>query len=420
MPQLPAALKRLSNLVTTTIAAQKNAQQPAAQGWPIGVDFGTSAMKVMGVQSGDQPLLLGAGLVETPEELRGDAKKRLSFQIKALPELLGKLNLKSKRIACAIPAWATVCKHLQLVKADAAGIAEQVAALAPIQLQCEPSAISYKFIEITPTGAAKPEVIVMAVSRELIATIMKSLRDAKLDPVGMHSEFTAQLASFDCLHRRDGDENINTLYLDMGHGTTCVSISHGKQLAFARVVDIGGAAINETLAQQLKCSVAEACERRWSEMSSLTTRPARMIAEGDLRSLGTVSNNIDIDRRSVGTSPSGLSEFLHLLPEAEVSGNSALRESLDTLTDEVKMCLRFHASQFPQRKVSRVVFTGGEAMHHGVCQQIALALKLPGHVADPFTRLTRNESTKFVHVESTRAQPGWVVALGACVSPTDL
>jgi type IV pilus assembly protein PilM len=426
LPKIPAAFKRLQDLikggVATRAAEGASSAAAAALGWPIGVDFGTSTLKVLHLQRGDQPILLAAGMVNTPDELYSDSKKRLAFQVKALPELLHKMGAKTKRIACAIPAWATVCKHLQLNKADANGIAEQVAMMAPMQLQCDPESISYKFIEITPTGAPKPEVIVMAVSRELIRTLMQSLRENKLEPVGMHSEFTAELACFDCLHRREGDENLNTIYLDMGHSTTCVCISHGKQLAFARVVDIGGASINESLAEQLGCSVKEAQERRWKEMSTLTSRPTRMSAGNELRSLSTPPppTNADIDRRA-GATPAGLSEFLHLLPEVEISGGkSGLREALETLTDEVRMCLRFHATQFPQRKVSRVVFTGGEAMHHGVCQQIAQTLKLPGHVADPFTRLTRNEATKLIHVDAGRAQPGWVVALGACVSPTDL
>jgi Tfp pilus assembly PilM family ATPase len=370
------------------------------------------------VQSGDQPTLLAAAQVATPDELRSDPHKRLEHQAKSLPGLLAKMGVKSKRIACAIPSWATVCKHMQLTKADPAGIAQQVAALTPLQLQCDPSAIRYKYIEITPPGAAKPEVIVMAVSNELIQLLMRWLREGKLEPVGMHTEFAALLGCFDCLHRRTGDENINTLYLDIGQATTCVGISHGKQLAFARVVDIGGGAINESLAQQLSCTTAQAAEKRRTEMATLDSRGVRM--GSDLRSIPSATpTNIDIDRRA-GATPAGLSEYLHALPEAQGTAPPALREALETLTDEVRMCVRFHAAQFSQHKISRIVFTGGEAMHHGACQHIAAALKIPGHVADPFARLAGRDTAQIIGIDMQRAQPGWVVALGACSLLTDL
>ncbi len=429
---LPGALKGFRSLMKAGRAlAAGQAKGAAPVGFPIGLDFGTGSLKALYLQPGDAPSLGGAASIETPEELRSDAVKRLAFQTRALPALIKKLGAKTRRVTCAIPSWATVCKHLQLTKCDSAsGLADQVLQQIPAALNCDPSTISFKFLEITPPGSFKPEVIVMAVSRDLVTMLMTAVRDAKLEPVGMHSEFMAILGAFDYVHRRAGDEDTNTLYLDIGYGTTCVAISHGRQLAFARVIDLGGGSIDEALSRELSCSRNDAHAQR------LCTAPgagaATMAAQGDPRRLAVAGAdyNVEIDRRT-GNATAGLLDPMHmsLLTESTRVGPD-LTESLETLTDEVKMCLRFHAGQFPQRKVQRLIFVGGESSDRGLCLHISKVLKLQAYIADPFGRFHKvngpgdmgpgGAPSSTVHVDLTRPQPGWAVAMGLCVCPTDL
>lgn len=430
---LSGSFKGFTSLIRAgqALATSSSKPSPAQLGFPVGIDFGSGSLKVLHLQSGEMPSLAAAASVETPDELRHDASKRLAFQTQALPGLIRKMGLKSRRVACAIPAWATVCKHMQLTRTESpGGLAEQVLAQIPSALSCDASTISYKFLEITAQGSAKPEVIIIAVSRELVSLLMGAIRDAKLEPVGMHSEFAAVLGAFDYVHRRLGDEETNTLYLDIGYGTTSVAISHGRQLAFARVIDVGGGAIDEALAQQLGCSANDAHTHRLANCDGVPA--ASMAAQADPRRIGKVPEllNVDIDRRGA-TPPLGLSEPIHTfaLREADATG-ADLTESLETLTDEVKMCLRFHAGQFPARKVQRIIFVGGESRDRSMCQQVARTLKIPAYIADPFGRFTkpaqaaaantRSNLAHSVQIDLTRPQPGWAVALGLCVCPTDL
>jgi len=419
---LPAAFRHLTSLAKMGRALAPNAKTPmnmgAALGLPIGIDFGTGSMKVLQVNPGEPPTLVTAAAIETPEDIIADPLKRLEFQVAALPGLVKEAGFKGKRAVCAIPAWATVCKHMQLSRADGATIDTLVAQQIPLQMSCDPSQIVYRFLEVTPPTAAKPEVIVMAVSRELVTQFMGAIRACKLDPVGMHSEFAAALHAFDYIHKRDGDVLVNTLYLDIGQGTTGVAISHGKQLAFARVIDLGGASLDAQLAGQLGCTAKEARTRRWELNDGVAPAAMTMAAKSDPRSMSDI--DALIDRRRAGVMP-GLSagvlsqEPVSLCPEA-----GDLSESMDILSDEVRMCLRFHAGQFPDKKVERVVFIGGESRHRGLCQHIAKSLKLPAHMADPLARIARTGKEPLLGVDITRPQPGWVVAMGLCLAPTDL
>lgn len=398
---------------------QGSKQTPQSTDLPIAIDFGSSCVKILQLQAGDSPSLIGAASAEVPEELRTEALKRLEYQFKALPRLVKAAGLKGRRAVCAIPAWATVCKHFQLAKSAEMSLEQLVEMQIPSQLNCDPTQISYRVLEVTPPNASKPEVIVMAVSKDLVKKLMGAITASKLDPVGMHSEFIAMLHAFDYLHKRETDVNVNTLYLDIGMATTCVAISHGKKLAFARVIELGGYSLDEQLSRQLNCTVKEARKRRW-ELNEGTAPavPLSMAAKSSTRNLEDL--NAIIDRRE-GTAPPGLGSAVNSMEHVDMCPPECdLSESIDILTDEVRMCLRFHWAQFPDKKVERVIFVGGEARHRGLCQQIAKALKLPAQVADPFSRICRTGKEGLCEIDITKPQPGWAVALGLCLAPTDL
>jgi len=418
--QLPAALRGLSSLMkagqslATGKTQRANQNVNAALGLPIGVDFGTGSLKVLQVAAGEPLSLVGAGCAETPEEVRADPVARLDFQAKALVALVKAGGYKNKRTVCAIPAWATVCKHMQLAKVEGMTLSEQINQQLPLQMNCDASSVVHRHLDVTPPGSSKPEVIVLAVSRELISRLMQIIKEAKLEPVGMHSEFLASLAAYDHIHRRAHDAATNTLYLDIGAGTTTVAISHGKTLAFVRSIDMGGASIDAMLATALGCPVAEARRRRWESNDTVEGSSVRTMAERAEPRAG------DAPERRQGQSS---------LPGLVMPGDSAasgqvdgvyLGESMDILADEVRMCLRFHAAQFPSHKVERLIFLGGESRNKLVCQHVAKAVRLEGQVADPFSRIARNGTESVTGVDLSVPQPAWAVALGLCLSPTDL
>ncbi|MDP1660660.1 MAG: hypothetical protein Q8L55_01990, partial [Phycisphaerales bacterium] len=97
-----------------------------------------------------------------------------------------------------------------------------------------------------------------------------------------------------------------------------------------------------------------------------------------------------------------------------------LTEPLRALTDEIALCVRYYETLFPQRKVHRTIFVGGESRHVALCQHIARMLKTPAHAADPLARIARTGTEPVVGVDMSKAQPGWAVPMGLLMAPTDL
>ncbi|MFA6045835.1 MAG: hypothetical protein WC718_12700, partial [Phycisphaerales bacterium] len=175
-------LGALSAKLQTSVGAQN-------LGLPVAVDFGAGNLKVLQLAEGDPPTLVAASSLETPAELHADPRKRLEFQLAALPKLIRQGGFKGRRVVCSIPAWATLCKQIQLPKSDPAALAETVEALLPQQFNCEPGALVHRFYEVGQEKSGKIEIVVLATPRDVVEQIVRGLAANKFEPVGLQSEF---------------------------------------------------------------------------------------------------------------------------------------------------------------------------------------------------------------------------------------
>jgi Tfp pilus assembly PilM family ATPase len=407
---------------------------------PIAIDFGVSSLKILQIEGGDAPTLIAAAQAEVPDSLRDDAGKRFAFQFQALPKALRAAGFKGRRAVCAIPAAHMFCKHMQFAKAEGAELKAQVESAVPQHLECMPDTLIYRHVFVEgaapPGGASKIEVICLAAARDLVARMMQAVRDAKLECVGMHPECTATLAAFAHVNRRAEDVNLGTLYLDLAHGTTKVSIGHGTNLVFAKTIPMAGRELDHAVARTLELEISEARARRLAS-AELVAMPAptpktpgaaglAMLATAGTRAGGAAALEaegatlVQEDRRT-GMTPPGFSTDVRLQPESRPIGpDFDLTDQLEILTDEIAGCMRYYESIFPGRRVQRAIFVGGESRHRGLCQQIAKRLRLQTQVADPLARMARTGQEPCAGVDFSQSQPGWAVPFGLSLCPTDL
>lgn len=408
-------------------------------GLPIAIDFGASSLKILQIASGDPPTLVSAACIDTPEDLLANHAKRLAFQIEALPNLIRAGGFKGRRAVCGIPAGHTIVKHMQAVKTPGIALGETVEQGLCMQLGCAQGSVLVRHFEVDVSRVgsnAKSEVICIAAARDLVTGLMKAIKDAKLEPVGIHSEPIATLRAFEHINRRGEDQHTATLYLDIGAQTTNLTIGHADQLVFARKIDFGGHLLDEAIDRQSGCGIAAARQRRL-EADIICPAPPAPSSEPptDPRDDEPAPGSTGIpaldalvkserqpseapvaeDRREGRPAP-GLTPDVLEQPSATLD----LAEPVEILTDEIAMCLRYHASLFPDVPLGRAIFLGGEARHLALCQHVARAVRLPAQAADPMARVTRTGSERVVGVDFSHPQPGWSVALGLCLSPTDL
>lgn len=393
-----------------------------AFGAPIGIDFGTGSLKVLQLGGEAPHSVVAAGQVETPANLLANPRKRFEFQLEALPKLVSKLPLKGRRAVCSIPVPMTFCKHAQFPRQDGMPVEVLADTMLSEQLGRDASTLIRRLIEVPTPGRVsnKHEYICIATGREIVDKLMKALKAAKLEVVGIHCECEAALRAFDQVNRRTSDPHTATLYLDIGAGNTQCFIGHGPDLVFARTVDIGGFSLDTSLAKDLACSVEQAHKSRLA-MADLTTRlpaPAPAVAA---QPRDTEDGGVMVaQERRADEGAEGETINTHDAPPMTAPSNHALRETLEILTDETGMGIRYHDAMFPEMRVSEIVFIGGESRHRGLCQHMAKALRIPAKASDPFARIERASAGAVVGFDPEQPQPGWAVPIGLCQSPTDL
>lgn len=411
-------------------------------GLPIAIDFGAGSLKILQVQNGEPPSLVAAACVPTPDDLLGDPAKRLVFQLEALPKLVKSAGVKGRRAVCGIPAARAYCKHMQFQVEAGAKVANLVKVALPAQMGVDASQLVFRHVEVGPIARTnKTEVICMAAGRDMVERLMRVVKDCKLDPVGMHLEYMAALRAFDSITRREEDQRVTSLYLDIGAGATKVVMAHGREMVFARAIDLGGRHLDMAVSKQLKIELSEARAHRLAMaevvgVKSLapartetavngTAKTASVVRHGRGEDASPVAPRTEatavMEDRRHGALPAGFTPELTKREQLPFEPPKAdLSEPLEILTDEIAMCLRYHESVFPERRVDRAVFIGGEARHLGLCQHIARTLRLPAQVADPMAGVARTGQEQTPGVDFKQTQPGWAMTLGLCLCPTDL
>ena len=237
----------------------------SAQASPIAIDFGSSSVKLLQIGNGDSPSLVAAAELPIPDELRQDQAELLNFYAREIPRVLKQGKFRGKRVVSAIPSGQTLVQHMQIAALGGANIDDVVKGQLQVQMGCSPRSIVVRSLEVANVhrgGDAQKEIICFAVSRDTVMRYVNLLKQCRLEPVGMHTETMAMVRAFDHLNRRAEDTASTTLYVDLGWSGTLVAVGHGRNIRFARYIQIGGRNFDQAICEALNCSPEDAREYR--------------------------------------------------------------------------------------------------------------------------------------------------------------
>jgi Tfp pilus assembly PilM family ATPase len=408
---------------------------------PIAIDFGSTSLKLLQTSGEGKPSLVSALEMPVPEQIRLAPMKLFQFYEKALPNALSSGRFKGKRVVVAVPSSQTYIQHMQLLPADGVKLDDLVKGQLQVQLNCTPDSVVVRTVdvaEVNRDGQARREVICFAISRENVMRYVSLFRKFKLETVGVHTQAMAMVRAFDHLNRREEDAEVTTLYVEMGWSGTRVAITHGRQIVFARLIQIGGRHFDQHIASSLHCDLSHARTLRLTIENDADFQPvpdrAGVAAEMDgMGVLGAVVGEAEGGGMAVGETPATTAadrrtgsvprELQQSVPAGVAPTHLKdvdLTELLDTITDEFSMCLRYHQGLFPDRRLNRVIFVGGESRQAWLCQHLVRALRVPARLGDPLARLRGMDAKRAAGIDLDSPQPGWAVACGLCTAHNDL
>jgi len=387
---------------------------------PIAMDIGTESIKLLQVEpraatgnasdkntpASDGHRLVAAACETIPEEVRKIPAERDAFIGEAIKKLLNE-GFRGKQVVTCLPSAHMAVQHLRMVKMNNDELTKAIPFEAAGKLPFDPNRALIRHTiagDIYSGGEAKQEVIIMAAPREQVDRHLNILSKAKLEVVGIHTEPNALIECFAHLFRRKGDENVTTMFVDIGASASHVAIAQGKNLAFAKHIPIGGDLLNKKVADALGCEPKKARELRVIA-SHHQAQASRLPA-------GVVGINADANTHPLGKQNAPAAAPPGAMNDDTIKRiNTAMADSLDTLASDLVMCSRYFETIFPGRVVDRVIFIGGESRHVAMCQRVAKAVGLPATLGDPLARLMKDGVTQ-TRVDLRQPQPGWAIAVG--------
>ena len=397
----------------------------SSQHSPIAIDFGASSLKMLQVSTEERPSVVAAAEVEVPDEVRLQPQQRLEFYAQQVPKLLKAGGFKGKRVVCAVPGAQTLIQHMQLSGVDDSNRTDAARMELSNQHGCNPDGVVVRALNVTEVhrqGQSRNEVICLAITRETVMRFVEMLNRCKLEAAGVHTQPLSMVRAFDHLNRRKSDEDVTTLYLDLSWSGTSAVITHGREIVFARYIPIGGRKFDEQLSDTLNCDAAGARAHRLSLLDDPNKTPvtsAEMSQSASAEGAGGSATAVATERRQ-GQVPPELQHSVEPTPAPSQTSQVDFGELLDTLVDELSMCLRYHNGLFPQRKVDRVILLGGESRQPWLCQRLVKGLRIAAQLGDPLARYTTGELPDTPGLLLGQPQPGWATACGLCAMPTDL
>ncbi|MBT8484281.1 MAG: pilus assembly protein PilM [Phycisphaerales bacterium] len=405
---------------------------------PIAIEFGTSSVKLLQINAGERPTLTAAAELTIPDSVRLEQDKLNAFYAEKLPKIIAAAGFKSRRAVLAIPSGQSLIQHTQVVKDGRTNRDDAIKSQLHYQLGHPPESLVVRSIEVADVhrdGQVQSEIICFATSRETVMGYVELLKRCKLNVVGVHTEATALVRAFDHITRRESDGELATLFVDIGWGGTLVVISHGRRIVFARHIPIGGRHFDQLIVRTLHCDIALARAHRMKLSGApepTVPAPEMAATEGAAILKAAASAHASTSKQTKTATAATQAErregltpatSCHPVPDGDPpcrAGNVDLTEPLDTITDELSMCLRYHTGLFPGRAIDRAIFVGGEARQTWLCQHVVKALRVPAQLGDPLSRAARPKSLKTPGLKLDQTQPGWAVAYGLCTAPTDL
>jgi len=348
---------------------------------PIAIDIGTTAVRLLQLaHGGREPVVQAAAFEEIPRDawagaMRADALKS------AISDGLKRGPFRGREVVTCLSSGEFLLKSIRLPPMPAEELASAVEFEAMDRFNLAAGAAQYRFIpagEVRHGNELKQEIIVFAGLSEAIAARISLLQGLRLNPLTIDAAPCAMTQSFVRFLRRADDMHVVNVFLDVGYKATSVVISHGVDITFLKVVDVGGEQFNQAAAGALNVSPQEAAQLRVRVMRQ----------EGGRRA----------DDKSA------------VAPEICQAIGDGLRPSIERLSREVQLCLRYFAVTFRGQQPSAITFVGGEAHEPLLAKIISESTDIPCTIGNPLRGLA-NAGLAGGPDRRTLA-PAWSAAVG--------
>lgn len=209
---------------------------------PIGIDLGSSSLKLVQLNAADGRLeLAAAAACEVPQDIRNNPEFLHEWYIQNIKQLLLTSAFNGRRAVTSLPSRDVITHHLRVAKGSPDEIAADVASEAQEKLPFNAAPQLLRHVvagEVYDSDDAKLEVIMMALDQRGMNRHLDILDRTNLETVSISVESSAILTAMAPLLLQEDMQTHATMFVDLGRTATRIVIAHGDHLAFARTLNV--------------------------------------------------------------------------------------------------------------------------------------------------------------------------------------
>ena len=146
-------------------------------------------------------------------------------------------TFKGRRCVACLPPTDVLVQHIRIaIEEDSLQILQQ---LVKHDVRWGNAEIRTVCVKTTGSGgSAKQEILCVGVDRATSQHIVEQLESAGAEVVAVTVPLYASIRAFDKLYRRDGDEKITSMLIDINERSSMVMISHGANCLMVQLLAV--------------------------------------------------------------------------------------------------------------------------------------------------------------------------------------
>ncbi|MDH4202514.1 MAG: pilus assembly protein PilM [Phycisphaerae bacterium] len=350
---------------------------------PIGLDVGHSVIKMIQLGRNDQTIFVEAAEEEVLDRTLEPGSQAWREQvIDLLKTLYNRGGFRGQDVVSCLPGDVVKIKSLRLDSGRPEEIEDVINTEVAKRFDMNPERDEIRYMiagDAYQGSEIKNEVIFFGIEQEQLTRHIELIEAAGLIPISLDTVPSALFRCFQTTLRRREDQELVSVFVDLGSQFTAVIIGRGQEIAFVKQIPIAGDHLNQQVAQKLGISLEEAADLR------------DRLRHAD-------SDHVEIDmKRTIIDAMSG---------------------SIESLAHEISLCFRYYAVTFRGQRPTKAAFSGGEAYESALIEALQKRLGVEICVAEPLrgfdlTRVAFNRRPNPLMCE-------WAIAVGLALKGVEL
>jgi type IV pilus assembly protein PilM len=324
----------------------------------LGVDVGSYAIKIAFITEEGGGLVLKAwGHLPLTSKPEASPEEKKVQTINALRAFLIEKGLKVKEAVTALSGNSVIVRYVKFPRLTKTELSATLTTEAEPFIPFDINEVQLGFHilnDIVEDGLKKMETVLVAAKKDLVTARLDVLQGAGLVPTIIDVDSFA----LENIHERMREAKAAggaTLYLNIGHMVTNLSIIEGGVTRVVRDIFISGSTLTKAIMKGLQVDAVKAEELKKSQGIIVdAAEKEKALAAGDREALGV---------------------------------SQAVTAVVKDLVAEVHRSVDFYLSQGPERAIARIVLSGGTAPLKNLSKHLAAELKVPVSVLEPFACL---------------------------------